>query len=508
MQLVRRLLDPHAEAEAVGLLAEPDAVVLGAPHEAEVRRVEAEDGAVVDHAARVVAERRVDDLPVGEPADVARHRRLQELLRVRPEHLPLPQRREVHDRGALAARPVLVDRAVVVVGRRQPVAVVLGEPPGQRGRARVERGLARQPRLRVRRHAVGDRRREALLRGVDADVHLGRVPRVRGVDVVGAGAREADEVGVRAEEDVVAGPRPRLVRDEHVVGVEGGVEEEVERRPALSRLDRVRQQLRVEVVRAVDVAEVAHVLVVLRVARQREGVVPADGVADDLDQRLLVGVVELPVQPRLRVRVPHQRACRRRVEAALVPRLELLRVEGQEVGALAALHVDHLDVLAGPHLVRERGGARHLEVEPRVGERLRQRGLSFLARCGAADLQLQVGRGDAALHDGLAGGGGDGDERRADGAERLLGAGRRGGAEELLRPVRAELERRVVAARDREHAALAAVDVADRQPVVRPQLDGRRRPRPHAVRLAQGIPRQQARHEQAGSGRGRQRNAS
>ena len=93
-----------------------------------------EHGAVVDHPARLVAHRRVDDLAVGEPADVARHRRLQQRLGVGAEDLELPQRREIHHRRLLAAGPVLVDRAEVVVRGRQPVAVVLGEAARQRAR--------------------------------------------------------------------------------------------------------------------------------------------------------------------------------------------------------------------------------------------------------------------------------------------------------------------------------------------------------------------------------------
>ena len=264
----------------------------------------------------------------------------------------------------------------------------------------MEAGLLRQLRLRIRRDAVRDRSAEALLGGIDAHVHLRGVPGVGRVDVVGAGAREADEVGRGAQQHVVARARPRLVDDVLVVRVEGGVEEEVDRRPALARLDRVRLELRVEVVGAVDVAEVAHVLVVLRGAGEAEGVVAADRVADDLDERLEVVVEELGVEAGRRVGVAHQRARRRRVEAALLAFLQLRGAEGEEVGALAAAHVDHLDVLAGLHLVGERRGAVDLEVEARVGERIGEDGLALVARRRRArDLELEVGGGHAALDD-------------------------------------------------------------------------------------------------------------
>jgi hypothetical protein len=98
-------------------------------------------------------------------------------------------------------------------------------------------------------------------------------------------------------------------------------------------------------------ARVAHVLVVLGVAGQRERVMPADRVAHHLHQGAHVLVVELPEQPGLGVGVPRQVARGGGVQAALVSLGEPPRVERQEVGALAALDVDHLDVLARLHLV-------------------------------------------------------------------------------------------------------------------------------------------------------------
>ena len=96
------------------------------------------DGRVVDHPARLVAERRVRDLSDREPARVARDRRLDQRLRVGAEHLPLAERREVHDRRFLPARPVLRDRSLVVEAMRKPVPAVLGEALRQLARPRVE----------------------------------------------------------------------------------------------------------------------------------------------------------------------------------------------------------------------------------------------------------------------------------------------------------------------------------------------------------------------------------
>ena len=143
VQLVGRRLDPHAQAALVGDLLEVHARVRVAADEAEVVVGHAEDRRVVDHAAGLVADRGVDDLADREPARVARDRRLDERLGVRAQHLPLAQRREVHDDGLLAARPVLLDRALVGEAGRKPVAAVLGDVAGQLRPAGVEGGLLR-----------------------------------------------------------------------------------------------------------------------------------------------------------------------------------------------------------------------------------------------------------------------------------------------------------------------------------------------------------------------------
>ncbi len=268
-----------------------------ARHESEVVLAQPEHRALVDHAAVVVADRRVHDLAGRQSPRVARDRGLRQRLRVGSQHLELAQRRQVHDRRLLATRPVLRDGTLVVEVAGQPVPGVLDDVAGERLPAGPEARLLGEDGSESGVTPAGDRRRERVLRAVHADVHVGGIPGVRGVDVVGARRRRADEVGHRAHQHVVAGARPGFVADQDVVGGEPGVEEQVERGPALARGDRVRGDLHVEVVGAVDVAEVTHVLVVLRVACQREGVVAPDRVAHDLDQWVHVGVVELAREP-------------------------------------------------------------------------------------------------------------------------------------------------------------------------------------------------------------------
>ena len=149
------------------------------------------------------------------------------------------------------------------------------------------------------------------------------------------------------------------------------------------------------------------ILVVLRRAGEPEGVVPADRVLHHLDERVVVDVVELPVKPGLRVGAPHQRACRRRVEAALEPGLELPPVEGEEVGALLALDVDDLDELAGTHLVGERRRGVDPDVEPWLGERRRQLLLLVGARGRPPHLDEELGGRRRAIDDSPRRGGDD-----------------------------------------------------------------------------------------------------
>ena len=76
-----------------------------------------------------------------------------------------------------------------------------------------------------------------------------------------------------------------------------GVVEEVDGFPAAACRHTVGGPDGVDVVGAVDVAGESHLFVVAGVAGGVEGVVSSDGVLDDLDERLHLGVVELGVQP-------------------------------------------------------------------------------------------------------------------------------------------------------------------------------------------------------------------
>ena len=244
----------------------------------------------------LVAHGGVYHLADGEFPHIAGERVLQQRLGIGAGHLELAERREVHDGGALAAGPIFGDRPVI--GElRQPIAAIFGVIARQRRETRMERSLARELGFGVWRHPVGHSSGEALFAGIGAHMDVGRVPSIGRIDVVRASRRDADEIGERAQQNIVAWARPRLVEIEHVIGVDAGVVEEVERHPPFARGDAVRRELLVEIVRAIDMAGITLVVIIARVAGKPEGVVAADSVAHLLHQRLHVLIEALERRP-------------------------------------------------------------------------------------------------------------------------------------------------------------------------------------------------------------------
>ena len=146
----------------------------------------------------------------------------------------------------------------------------------------VEAGFPGQFWIGVGGHAVGRCFLEGIGCRVHADVYVGWLPAVSGVDVAWAGGRDADQVGQRAKENVVAGSGPRFVEVNLIVGGQVGVEEEVDGLPSSTGGDLVGLQCPVEVVAAVGVPWVTHVVVVLGITGGIKSVVPSDCVLDNL----------------------------------------------------------------------------------------------------------------------------------------------------------------------------------------------------------------------------------
>ena len=131
--------------------------------------------------------------------------------------------------------------------------------------------------------------------------------------------------------------------------VDAGIVEEVDRHPAAARGDAVRRELRVEIVRAVDVAGIALVVVIAGIAGEPEGVVAPDRVADHLDQRLHGLIEGFGEQAGSRIALSHQRARGGDVERMFEPLVERAGGKALEIGALASGHVDDLNIFAGAH---------------------------------------------------------------------------------------------------------------------------------------------------------------
>ncbi|MNF93976.1 hypothetical protein D3C84_766710 [compost metagenome] len=128
--------------------------------------------------------------------------------------------------------------------------------------------------------------------------------------------------------------------------VDPGIEEKVDRRPAVARLDTVGRHHPAEVVAAVVVPEIAVALVVASGAGQGERVVAADGVLHHFEHRLHVPVEKLRKQPRCRVGAAVQGAGDGLVQVQFLTAIQRASIQGDEVRALASGDVQHLHVLA------------------------------------------------------------------------------------------------------------------------------------------------------------------
>ena len=314
--------------------------------------------------------------------------------------------------ASCAAGPVFVDRALLGEGIGQPIAPVLDEVAGVLGKARMKGGLAGHFRFRIGRHASGDRSREFVLAGIGAHMDVGQVPAIGRRRVVGAGGGDADDVGQRAQQHIVARPRPRLVGDHDAMRVDRRVEEEVDRHPAGARRDALVGQRAVEILRAVGVAGIADVVVIFRRAGEREGVVAAAGVLHHLDQRLHVLVVIFRMQAGHRIARAHQRARRRHVERMVAALVQLARRKALEVGALAAVDIDDLEIVAGLDEIGFRRRRMDAQVEHRIGERIGQLRLRCRADRGAPDDDAERRRRVVAVDQHRSAGRGDRPARR------------------------------------------------------------------------------------------------
>src|SRR5213592_4314025 len=109
-------------------------------------------------------------------------------------------------------------------------------------------------------------------------------------------------------------------------------------------------------------AGIAHVGVILGSAGQGKRVMAADGVAYYFNQGLHILVKELGIQAWPGISRTHQSSCGGGVE----PPLQLAAAKSQEVRALSASNIDHLDIFASLHLVSKGRSLVDGQVEPQV----------------------------------------------------------------------------------------------------------------------------------------------
>ena len=83
-------------------------------------------------------------------------------------------------------------------------------------------------------------------------------------------------------------------------------------------------------------AGIAHVVVIARIAGGGEGVVAADRILDDLDQRLEIAVEGLGRQAGRRIAAAEQRARDGGIERQIEALVDLAGGKGLEIGALPA----------------------------------------------------------------------------------------------------------------------------------------------------------------------------
>ena len=175
--------------------------------------------------------------------------------------------------------------------------------------------------------------------------------------------------------------------------VQKRVEEVVDRGPAATRADAKGGEFPVDIVGTVDVAGIAHILIIPRGAGQPEGVMPPDGILHDLDQRFVIDGEVFRMQPRHRVERPHQRPRRRRVDFPLKPAVQRAKREGLKIRTLPPLDVKDLDVLPRLHLIGDRLTRLDIGIQQGVGQRIgRDQHVLAVRQHGATDVKHDLGR--------------------------------------------------------------------------------------------------------------------
>ena len=211
VQLVRGIADQHLQAQGFGLVLQPDTAEVVTANPAEVVAPQAQQGAVVQHAAMRVAQGGVHDLPDAEFFHIAREAVLEQGFRIRPGDFEFAQGRQIDQHGFFAAGPVFGNRVALGVAARQPETFVFDKVTGQRRGAGMECGLSAHGGLRCGRNPVRNAGGKGVGRVEHAHQNIRGVPTVGRAGVVRAGRGHADQIGQGAQQYIVARARPGLV---------------------------------------------------------------------------------------------------------------------------------------------------------------------------------------------------------------------------------------------------------------------------------------------------------
>ena len=93
MQLVRGIANQHLQAQGFGLVLQPDTTEVITANPAEVVAPQAQQGAVIQHAAMRVTQGGVHDLADAEFFHIPREAVLEQGFRIRPGDFEFTQRR-------------------------------------------------------------------------------------------------------------------------------------------------------------------------------------------------------------------------------------------------------------------------------------------------------------------------------------------------------------------------------------------------------------------------------
>ena len=177
------------------------------------------------------------------------------------------------------------------------------------------------------------------------------------------------------------------------MAVNHGVVEVIQRFPALAWRYAIGRKRTIEIVRAIDMARIAHIVIVTAVAGSRERIVTSDRILNDLDQRLEMAPEGFRGQARSGVAAASQGTGDRCIERTLDPLVELTHGKTLEISALPTCDVDNLDKFTRLDEIGGSRGSGNSHLLNRIAQGIRQKIFVFPDnRLRPLDQHLNIGR--------------------------------------------------------------------------------------------------------------------